>query len=76
MNEKRHKNETLQCPVGSFFSDMEKVFGKKSDFAKHLNRSRIEFFKAFRSLLDEKIESLEEKGSVKSGRKKKNIKVE
>jgi hypothetical protein len=52
------------------------VFGKKSDFFKHLNRSRIEFLKAFRSLLDERIEGLEEKAPRKDVRKKKKIKVE
>ena len=71
-----NEEESFSCPVGSFFADIEKVFGKKSKFFEHMGRSRVEFLKAVRSLIDEKIEGLEKKGAAKAGRKKTKIKVE
>ena len=58
------------------FSDLEKVSGEKSKFFQHLNQSRVEFLKAIRSLVDERIESLEKKDSPKAGKKMTKIKVE
>ena len=74
---KKEKNEkeVAFCPVGRFFSDLEKVCGGKSKFFEHLNQSRIEFLKAIRSLLDEKIENMENKGSAKASKKMTKIKV-
>jgi len=69
MGRKEDKTEIALCPVGRFFLDLEKISGKKSDFLQHLNLSRIEFLKAIRSLVDERIGDLEKKGS-KSGKKK------
>jgi hypothetical protein len=74
--DKEKENERFVCPVGRFFSDLEKLSGKKSDFVKHLSQSRIEFLKAIRSLVDEKIESLENKTAKKSKKKGTKIKVE
>ena len=76
MARKKDEEEMYSCPVGSFFSDMEKIFGKKSKFFEHLGKSRVEFLKAVRSLIDEKIEGLEKKGAAKAGRKPTKIKVE
>ena len=69
--------EVYLCPVGRFFGELEKkALGKKSKFREHINRSRIEFLKAIRSLLDERIEELE-KGPSRRGKKKvTKIKVE
>lgn len=64
------------CPVGKFFLDMEECLGKKSDFFAHINKSRIEFLKGMRSLLDEKINSLEKKGTSGKERKATRIKVD
>jgi hypothetical protein len=68
--EKNHQDVT-NCPVGRFFSEMEKTFGRKSNFFDHLQQSRIEFLKAIRSLLDERIEGLEKKkeGGIKRATK-------
>ena len=66
----------VSCPVGDFFLGLEKAFGKKSKFFGHMNRSRVEFLKAIRSLIDEKIEDLEKKGSAKAGKKMTKIQVE
>lgn len=66
----------LSCPVAALFSELQDLVGMKSSFFKHLNQSRIEFLKALRSLLDERIESLEERGSARPAKKKTRIKVE
>ena len=76
MVEKKGKEEKIVCPVGTFFADLEKTFGKKSPFYKHMTRSKIEFLKGVKSLLDERIEHLEKKGSPKSGAKMTKVKVE
>ena len=74
MGKKRQENEMVVCPVGRFFMDLEKASVKKSKFFVHLDRSRIEFLKALRSLLDEGIEHLEKR--ERSGREKKATKIE
>jgi len=59
--------ESYLCPIGRFFRDLErKVPRKKSKFREHLTRSRVEFLKAIRSLVDERIEELE-KGPLEKG---------
>jgi hypothetical protein len=63
MDEKKNEEwEGFVCPVGKFFHELGKGMVKRSDFHKHLSRSRIEFLKAIRSLVDERIETLEGKG--------------
>lgn len=77
MSEKRHEEEIVMCPVGSFFLDMKRACGKKSKFFDHMSRSRVEFLKAIRSLIDERIEGLEKKAHTdKAERKGTKIKVE
>lgn len=74
MAKKKHEEEEMVlCPVGRFFSDLERISGQKSEFFKHLNQSCVEFLKAIRSLVDERIEGLEKKGA---GKKMAKIKVE
>jgi hypothetical protein len=68
MAAKKSESQMAICPVGKFFMDIENVFGKKSDFLKHMTQSRIEFLKAMRTLLDERIDTLEK---AKSSKKKK-----
>jgi len=74
MGKKHHDEEMVICPVGRFFMDLEKASAKKSKFFEHLDRSRVEFLKALRSLLDESIEHLEKR--ERSGRGKKATKIE
>ena len=76
MEKDKDKGEQLLCPVGRFFADLESRFGGKSEFFKHMNSSRMEFLKGIRSLVDERIESLEKKGAEKKERKSAKIKVE
>ena len=73
---KDDKNEEITCPIGRFFSDLEKMSRKKSKFMEHLSRSRVEFLKALRCLVDEKIEDLEKKGTPRGRKKTTRIKVE
>jgi len=63
--DKRHEEEMVLCPVGRFFMDLERAAGKKSKFLEHLGKSRMEFLKAVRSLVDEKIQDLEKKETGK-----------
>ena len=74
----RQSNEEVNftCPVGSFFKDMEKVFGRKTKFFEHMGKSRVEFLKAVRSLIDEGIERIEKKDSSATKKKTTKIKVE
>ena len=76
MGKKKDEKEMVFCPVGRFFMDLEKVCTKKSKFFEHLTGSRVEFLKAIRSLVDEKIEDLEKKGTAKARKKVTKIKVE
>jgi hypothetical protein len=73
MAKKHHDEEMVVCPVGRFFMDLEKAAGK-TKFFEHLDRSRVEFMKALRSLLDERIERVEKR--QRSGREKKATRIE
>lgn len=76
MVDKKNREQGLGCPVGKFFKELEDVMGKKSKFFEHMTRSRIEFLKGLRSLLDERIEHYERGGSGKTAKKMTKIKVD
>jgi hypothetical protein len=77
MAQKKNKDSMApMCPVGKFFVDLEDVMGKKSKFFEHMTRSRVEFLKGIRALLDERIDHYEKKGAKKTGEKMTKIKVE
>ena len=76
MAKEKNKEEIFVCPVGKFFSELERLSPDKSKFFKHLNQSRVEFLKAVRSLLDERIENLEQRQEGKRAKKATKIKVE
>ena len=76
MADKKNKKQAVACPVGKFFTELEDVMGKKSAFFEHMSRSRIEFLKGIRSLLDERIDYYERKGSKKPRQKMTKIRVE
>ena len=75
MSKEKHEHDTVACPFCRFFSEMEKITGKKSKFFEHMNQSRVEFLKAVRSLVDERIEDIEKK-AAKGKKKMTKIKVE
>lgn len=76
MGDKKNKEQAVGCPVGKFFTQLDDVIGKKSKFFEHMTRSRIEFLKGIRSLLDERISYYETKGSKKTAGKMTKIKVD
>jgi hypothetical protein len=76
MAKKKTIDETYLCPIGRFFYDLEKTVGKDSSFLNHVTKSRVEFLKALRSLLDESIEKMEKKTAGKKGGKATKINVE
>jgi hypothetical protein len=75
MAAKKNEQQVVICPVGKFFMDLENVFGKKSDFFKHMTQSRIEFLKAMRAVLDERIDTLEKEKAPKKKKRMTKIKV-
>ena len=75
MAAKKREPQMVICPVGKFFMDLESVFGKKTNFSKHMTQSRVEFLKAMRALLDEHIDNLEKKKSPKKKKRMTKIKV-
>lgn len=76
MVKNRDEKEPVLCPVGRFFMELERASGKKTEFFNHLTRSRVEFLKAIRSLVDERIDGLEKKASAKGKKRVTKIKVE
>jgi hypothetical protein len=76
MAQKKREEQVFECPVGKFFIDLDKIFGKKSEFTKHMAQSRIEFLKGIRALVDERIENLEKQHSARRQKKRTKIKVE
>ena len=73
MAKEKMNQEIMSCPVARIFSELEKVCGRKSNFFDHLLQSRLEFLKAIRSLVDDRIDELEKK---KEKGKKKTSKIE
>jgi hypothetical protein len=62
--------------LGRFFTWMEGKVIPHSEFREHMNKSRVEFLRGIRSLIDKKIEDLE-KNKAKGPRKKATrVKVE
>ncbi|MBW1870107.1 MAG: hypothetical protein JRI73_12710 [Deltaproteobacteria bacterium] len=72
----KDKNDRGSCPVGRFFSDLEKASGNKAKFLEHLSRSKLEFLKAVKYLVDDKIENLEKKRPAKGKKRATKIRVE
>jgi hypothetical protein len=75
MTKEKTNQEILSCPVARIFSEMEKAYGRKSNFFNHLYQSHLELLKAIRSLVDDRIDALEKK-SEKGKKKTTRIKVE
>jgi hypothetical protein len=76
MVKEKHKEEMVVCPVGRFFMDLEDMGRGRSKFFDHLNRSRIEFLKAIRSVVEERIESIEKKSRKRGKKRATKIEVE
>jgi hypothetical protein len=73
---KKKGGEGISCPIGRILSNLEDALDGKSEFMEHLTRSRIEFLKAIRCLVDDKIDRLEKSGPATGKKKMTKIKVE
>ncbi len=71
---KEERKEISECPLCTVFTIGSRVFGKESEFYRHMINARIEFLQAIKSLIDSRIESLEK--TEKTSKKKKFTKIE
>ena len=62
--------------LGRFFSWLEGKISPGSEFREHMIKSRIEWFKGIRSLVDKRIDDLEKRQPKKADKKATRIKVE
>jgi ribosomal protein S8 len=68
--------EATACPIGKLFSRLEKASRGKTQFMEHLSRSRIEFLKALKCLIDGYIEETEQKDRPRGQKKATRINIE
>ena len=82
MEKKKPEEEEEICTeeafrsLGRFFSWVEGRISPSSEFREHMVKSRIEFLKGIRSLIDRRIDDLEKRRSKKTEKKATRIKVE
>jgi len=62
--------------LGTFFSWLDGRISPSSEFREHMTKSRIEFLKGIRVLIDKKIDDLEKRHSKKADKKATRVKVE
>lgn len=62
--------------LGRFFSWMEGRISPSSEFREHMVKSKIEFLRGIRSLIDKRIDDLEKRRAKKTDKKATRIKVE
>jgi len=62
--------------LGRFFSWMEGRISPSSEFREHMVKSKIEFLRGIRSLIDKRIDDLEKRQPKKTDKKARRIKVE
>jgi len=62
--------------LGRFFTWMEGKVAPHSEFREHMNKSRVEFLRGIRSLIDKKIGDLEKKESKGQKKGATRVKVE
>ena len=62
--------------LGRFFTWMEGKVMPHAEFREHMNKSRVEFLRGIRSLIDQKIGDLEKKESKGPKKRATRVKVE
>ncbi len=62
--------------LGRFFSWMEGRISPSSEFREHMVKSKIEFLRGIRTLIDKRIDDLEKRHPKKTDKKATRIKVE
>jgi hypothetical protein len=63
------------CPVGEFFGVLEDLMGRQSNFRQHMLASRKEFLTALKSLIEDRIESIDKEVEKSSKKKSKLTKI-
>ena len=74
--DKEKEEQKTECPVCRIFQELGKFSKKKSQFFDHMNLSQVEFLKAIRTLVDERIETLDAKGQPREEKTATRIEVE
>lgn len=66
----------MVCPICQLYNALQRLAGPQSEFCRHLYKARVEVYKAFRALIDQRLEALEK--TTQGGSKKgfQDIKVE
>lgn len=72
----RKDDDIFVCPVARFFHDIAGICSKESGFKSHMKKSRIEFLKAIKSLVEEGIERIESRQQGDSENRAEKIEVE
>jgi hypothetical protein len=62
--------------LGTFFSWLDERISPSSEFREHMTKSRIEFLKGIRVLIDKRIDDLEKRHPKKAVKKATRVKVE
>ncbi|MCG6880775.1 MAG: hypothetical protein LJE96_16725 [Deltaproteobacteria bacterium] len=78
MAEKKNDADSTKtfCPLGKFFQGLEGLSKNAPEVWEHLNRSRLEFLKAIKTVLDSKIDALEKKSKPGKRKVAKRITIE
>jgi CRISPR/Cas system CSM-associated protein Csm3 (group 7 of RAMP superfamily) len=74
--DKEKEEKKVECPVCRIFQELGKISKEKSQFFDHLNLSKVEFLKAIRALVDERIETLDAKREARGEKTATRIEVE
>lgn len=64
------------CPFCQLYAAFLRAAGPQSEFCLHLQMARLEFYKALRSLIDQRIASLEKAAQTSPPKGYQDIKVE
>ena len=62
--------------LGKFFSWLEGRISPSSEFREHMDKSRVEFLKGIRVLIDKRINDLEKRQPKKAEKKATRVRVE
>jgi len=78
MAEKETETGTAKtfCPLRKIFQEIENLSRNTPEFKEHLGRSGLELLKAFKALVDSKIDGLEKENTAKRKKVARKITVE